>query len=192
MLQNRLSKSTKEAIFVILLMLIPFLSPAMSLFLGLIVAFTIGNPFIHHNKVFTTLLLQASVVGLGFGMNLTHAMEAGKTSILFTFFSIAITMSLGLIIGKWLKVSKDTKVLVSGGTAICGGSAIAALGPVIGAKEKDMTVALGNIFVRNAAALFIFPIVGDWLAKSDTQYGNCGPIAIHDTSSVCGAVATSM
>ena len=190
MLQNRLSKSSKEAIFVILLMFIPFLSPAMSLFLGLIVAFTIGNPFIHHNKVFTTLLLQASVVGLGFGMNLNTAMEAGKTSILFTFCSILITMSLGLLIGKWLKVRKDTKVLVSGGTAICGGSAIAALGPVIGANEKDMTVSLGTIFVLNAAALFLFPVVGNWLQMTDSQFGYWCAIAIHDTSSVVGAAAT--
>ena len=89
-----LSKGNRETIFVILLMFIPFLTPAMALFLGLIVAFTIGNPFIHHNKVFTTLLLQASVVGLGFGMNLESALIAGKTSIGFTFLSILITMSL--------------------------------------------------------------------------------------------------
>ena len=99
-------------------------------------------------------------------------------------------MSLGLLLGKWLGVGKDTRVLVSGGTAICGGSAIAALGPVIGAKEKDMTVALGTIFVLNAAALFIFPVVGNWLAMSDSQFGYWCAIAIHDTSSVVGAAAT--
>lgn len=159
-------------------------------FLGLIVALTIGNPFIKHNKVFTKILLQASVVGLGFGMNVEQALEAGKTGFIFTVFSIAITIGLGLLIGRWLKVGKDTRLLVSGGTAICGGSAIAALGPVINAKDKDMTVALGTIFMLNALALFIFPPLGRWLGMDDTQFGYWCAIAIHDTSSVVGAAAT--
>ncbi len=187
---RKISHQTKETIFVILLFVVPFLSPGLALLMGLVVALTIGNPFIQHNKVLTKILLQASVVGLGFGMNLEQAVSAGKTGIIFTIFSIAITMGVGLIVGKLLKLNKDTTILVSGGTAICGGSAIAALGPVIKAKDKDMTVALGTIFMLNAAALFIFPSVGNWLNMSDTQFGYWCAIAIHDTSSVVGAAAT--
>ncbi len=185
-----ISDKSKEVIFIILLLLVPFLSPALALFLGLVVALTIGNPFIKHNKVFTKILLQAAVVGLGFGMNLETALEAGKTGILFTIFSIAITMGLGLWFGRMLKINRDTATLVSGGTAICGGSAIAAIGPVIDAKDKDMTVALGTIFMLNAAALFLFPVIGQWLSMSDSQFGYWCAIAIHDTSSVVGAAAT--
>lgn len=158
--------------------------------LGLIVALTIGNPFIQHNKIFTKILLQASVVGLGFGVHLNEALAAGKDGFIFTIFSIAITMGLGLWIGRLLHVNKDTRTLVAGGTAICGGSAIAALGPVINAKDKDMTVALGTIFMLNAIALFIFPPIGNLLHMDDTQFGYWCAIAIHDTSSVVGAAAT--
>ena len=180
----------RETIFVILLFFIPFLSPGLSLLLGLIVALTIGNPFIQHNKIFTKILLQASVVGLGFGVHLNEALAAGKDGFIFTIFSIAITMGLGLWIGRMLHVNKDTRTLVAGGTAICGGSAIAALGPVINAKDKDMTVALGTIFMLNAIALFIFPPIGNLLHMDDTQFGYWCAIAIHDTSSVVGAAAT--
>lgn len=127
MLKDKLSQKTRETIFIILLFLVPFLSPATALLCGLIVAFTVGNPFIQHNKIFTKILLQASVVGLGFGMNLEEALIAGKTGFIFTLFSITLTMLLGLFIGKLLKVDTQTKTLISGGTAICGGSAIAAL-----------------------------------------------------------------
>lgn len=184
-----LSQKNRETIFIILLFLVPFLTPATALLSGLIVAFTIGNPFVQHNKVFTKILLQASVVGLGFGMNLTEAMEAGKTGFVFTIFSIALTMGLGLWIGKLLKVNVGTRTLVSGGTAICGGSAIAAIAPVIKAKDNDMTVALGTIFALNAIALFIFPLLGNLLGMSDTEFGYWCAIAIHDTSSVVGAAA---
>ena len=185
----KLSQKTRETIFVILLFLVPFLTPATALLSGLIVAFTVGNPFIQHNKIFTKILLQASVVGLGFGMNLTEAMEAGKTGFVFTIFSIALTMGLGLWIGKLLKVNIGTRTLVSGGTAICGGSAIAAIAPVIKAKDNDMTVALGTIFALNAIALFVFPVLGNWLGMNDTEFGYWCAIAIHDTSSVVGAAA---
>ena len=185
-----MSQKMRETIFVILLFFIPFLSPGLSLLLGLIVALTIGNPFIQHNKIFTKILLQASVVGLGFGVHLNEALAAGKDGFIFTIFSIAITMGLGLWIGRLLHVNKDTRTLVAGGTAICGGSAIAALGPVINAKDKNMTVALGTIFMLNAIALFIFPPIGNLLHMDDTQFGYWCAIAIHDTSSVVGAAAT--
>ena len=185
----QLSQKSRETIFIILLFLVPFLTPATALLSGLIVAFTIGNPFVQHNKIFTKILLQVSVVGLGFGMNLTEAMEAGKTGFVFTIFSIALTMGLGVLIGKLLKVNTGTRTLVSGGTAICGGSAIAAIAPVIKAKDNDMTVALGTIFALNAIALFIFPPLGNLLEMNDTEFGYWCAIAIHDTSSVVGAAA---
>ena len=111
MIQLQLSQKNREIIFVLLLFVIPFLSPGLALLLGLIVALTMGNPFIQHNKVFTKILLQASVVGLGFGMNIEQAISAGKTGIIFTIFSIAITMGLGLLFGKLLKINKDTTPL---------------------------------------------------------------------------------
>lgn len=185
-----LSQKTKETVFIILLFTIPFLSSGLALLLGIGVAFTMGNPFIQHNKIFTKILLQAAVVGLGFGVNVQEAIVAGKTGVVFTIFSIAITIGLGLIIGKYLKVNKDTRLLVSGGTAICGGSAIAALSQVIDAKEEDMSVALGTIFTLNAVALFLFPPIGKCLSMTDSQFGYWCALAIHDTSSVVGAAAT--
>lgn len=189
MLQKNLTDHQRQTIFIILLLLVPFLSPATALLAGLIVAFTIGNPFIAHNKIFTKILLQASVVGLGFGMNLTQALEAGKTGFIFTIFSITLTMLLGIIVGRWLKVSTGTRTLIAGGTAICGGSAIAAIAPVINARDNNMTVALGTIFSLNALALFIFPPLGNLLGMTDTEFGYWCAIAIHDTSSVVGAAA---
>lgn len=188
-LQTLLSEKQRQTIFIILLLLVPFLSPATALFCGLVVAFTMGNPFIAHNKIFTKILLQASVVGLGFGMNLEEALEAGKTGFVFTVFSIALTMALGILLGKWMKVNAGQRTLISGGTAICGGSAIAAIGPVIDAHDNDMTVALGTVFTLNAIALFIFPPLGNMLGMSDTEFGYWCAIAIHDTSSVVGAAA---
>ncbi len=185
-----MQQRTRETIFIIVLLLIPFLSPALALFAGLVVALTIGNPFIKHNGVFTKILLQASVVGLGFGMNLTEALQAGKTGALFTVVSITVVMSLGLLLGHWLKINKSTRMLISGGTAICGGSAIAAIGPVINANDKEMTVSLGTVFMLNAIALFLFPPIGHLLGMDDSQFGYWCAIAIHDTSSVVGAAAT--
>ncbi len=190
MLANKLSKSTRQTIFIILLCLVPFLTPATALFTGLLVAFTLGNPFIEHNQVFTKILLQVSVVGLGFGMNISEALQAGKTGFWFTLVSITLTMTLGLLFARLLKVKRETGMLISGGTAICGGSAIAALAPVVRANDQDMTVSLGTIFTLNAAALFIFPVVGRWLGMDDVEFGYWCAIAIHDTSSVVGAAAS--
>ncbi len=185
-----ISSRTREIIFVVLLLLVPFLSPALALLLGLVVALTIQNPFIKHNGVFTKILLQGSVVGLGFGMNLEAALQAGKTGIVFTIVSIAVVMFLGISIGRLLKINKSTRTLISGGTAICGGSAIAAIGPVINANDKEMTVSLGTVFMLNAVALFVFPPLGAMMGMDDTQFGLWCAIAIHDTSSVVGAAAT--
>jgi len=167
----------------------PFAGPATALILGLIVARLTGHPYLHLNHRATRWLLQASVVGLGFGMNVQGALHAGRQGVLFTIASIAGTLTLGYFIGKWFKIEKKTSFLISGGTAICGGSAIAAISPVIKAEEKQISVALGCVFVLNSVALFVFPFVGHYLGLSQTQFGLWCAIAIHDTSSVVGAAS---
>ena len=136
------------------------------------------------------VLLQYSVVGLGFGMNLYESLASGREGMLFTIVSVVGTLVIGMLIGrKLLKVDKETSYLISSGTAICGGSAIAAVGPVIKAKPENMSVALAVVFVLNAIALFIFPSIGHWLGLSQQEFGTWAAIAIHDTSSVVGAGA---
>ncbi len=183
--------TNSKVIFIIciLLCLTPFISPAVALLLGLLFAQFIGHPYLQYNQKATTLLLQVSVVGLGFGMNVHSAMQAGKEGILFTIASITCTLIFGTLMGKWLNIDKKTSYLISSGTAICGGSAIAAVSPVIKAEEKQISVALGCVFILNSIALFIFPVIGHYLNLSQTQFGLWCAIAIHDTSSVVGAAS---
>jgi uncharacterized integral membrane protein (TIGR00698 family) len=171
----------------ILLCLLPIVSPPVALVLGLVMANVSGHPFIHLNHKATTILLQVSVVGLGFGMNVHSAIAAGSEGFYFTIGSILCTISLGALLGKWLRIQKKTSHLISCGTAICGGSAIAAIAPVIQSDEKETSVALGVIFILNSVALFVFPAVGHWLQMSQNDFGMWCAIAIHDTSSVVGA-----
>ena len=167
-----------------------FITPPVALFLGLAFALLCGKAFPAFNKKMSKKLLQYSVVGLGFGMNLQASLASGKEGMAFTIVSVVGTMLIGWFIGrKVLKVERDTSYLISSGTAICGGSAIAAVGPVIKAKDTDMSVALGTIFILNAIALFIFPVIGHWLGMTQEQFGLWAAIAIHDTSSVVGAGA---
>ena len=136
------------------------------------------------------MLLQYSVVGLGFGMNLEASLASGAEGMSFTIISVFGTLAIGWLIGrKLLRVDRNTSYLVSSGTAICGGSAIAAVGPVINAKESEMSVALGTVFILNAIALFVFPVIGRALGMGDVEFGTWAAIAIHDTSSVVGAGA---
>ncbi|MBK0380815.1 YeiH family protein [Mucilaginibacter segetis] len=174
-------------IFAIVLCLSGITGPLEALILGLVIAQFTGHPYIHLNHKATHLLLQISVVGLGFGMNVHSALQAGKQGILFTIASISGTLVFGYFMGKWLNIEKKTSYLISSGTAICGGSAIAAIAPVIKAEEKQISVALGCVFILNAVALFIFPLVGHYLNLSQTQFGLWCAIAIHDTSSVVAA-----
>ncbi|MEO6948058.1 MAG: putative sulfate exporter family transporter [Ginsengibacter sp.] len=181
--------STKKIIFILLLILCltPLISPPIALLLGIGVAQTIGNPYLYLNHKATSFLLKASVIGLGFGMNIHSAVQAGKEGILFTIASIIGTLTLGLLLGKLFKIDKKTSHLISCGTAICGGSAIAAISPVIKAGENQISIALGTIFILNSVALFLFPAIGHFLNLSQTQFGIWAAIAIHDTSSVVGA-----
>lgn len=167
--------------------LTPFISPPIALLMGIVIALFVGHPYIHLNGKATKMLLQFSVVGLGFGMNISSALKAGKEGFLFTVFSILGTLVIGYFIGKFLKIDKKTSYLISSGTAICGGSAIAAVAPVIKANEKQISIALGLIFILNSIALFIFPSLGHLLELTDKQFGVWCAIAIHDTSSVVGA-----
>ena len=185
----RINATLQQIIFVLLLLLclLPIISPPIALLLGLVVANLSGNPFLHLNHKATNILLQFSVVGLGFGMNVQSAVAAGKEGFLFTIGSIVTTIVLGTLLGKWFKIQKKTSHLISCGTAICGGSAIAAIAPVIQSDEKQTSVALGVIFILNSIALFVFPLIGHWLNMSQTDFGMWCAIAIHDTSSVVGA-----
>lgn len=179
----------KSIIFFLILIfcLTPFVSPPIALALGLGVAFTFGNPFPQLNGKPTRILLQASVVLLGFGMNLTAVYKAGKDGVLFTIATIFGTLILGYFVGKLLKVKDKTSTLISSGTAICGGSAIAAVAPAVDAESEDISVSLGTIFILNSIALFVFPILGHSLDLTQNQFGIWSAIAIHDTSSVVGA-----
>ena len=186
-----LNENSRKIIFIICvtLCLTPFISPAIALLMGLVIAQFTGHPYLHLNHKATHLLLQISVVGLGFGMNIHSAMQAGKEGVLFTIASISGTLIFGYFMGKWLNIEKKTSYLISAGTAICGGSAIAAISPVIKAEEKQISVALGCVFILNSIALFIFPIIGHHFNLSQTQFGLWCAIAIHDTSSVVGAAS---
>lgn len=165
------------------------ISPAIALFLGLMFAIVFGTPFPKFNKKFSKYLLQASVVGLGFGMNLQKSLQSGADGMLFTIISVIGVMIVGILLGKWMKIDEKASYLISSGTAICGGSAIAAVGGVMKANEKSMAVSLGVIFILNAVALFIFPPLGHLFNMTDAQFGTWAAIAIHDTSSVVGAGA---
>ena len=167
-----------------------WLTPPVALFVGLLFAILFGQAFPEFNKKVSKKLLQYSVIGLGFGMNLESSLASGKEGMLFTIVSVFGTLLIGWFIGrKLLKVDKNTSYLISSGTAICGGSAIAAVGPIIKAKDSEMSVALGTVFILNAIALFIFPVIGKMLGLDEQQFGTWAAIAIHDTSSVVGAGA---
>ena len=179
----------RKIIFFILILacLTPYVSPPIALALGLVLAFAIGNPYRTELQKPTRILLQISVVLLGFGMNLGEVYKAGRDGILFTITTIFGTLLLGYLIGKFLGINDKISSLISSGTAICGGSAIAAVAPVIDADSEEISVSLGTVFVLNSVALFLFPIIGHALGLTQHQFGIWSAIAIHDTSSVVGA-----
>lgn len=186
------SNVTSKVLYYIfsILCLTNFANAPIALFLGLLLALSIGSPYQKTNKKLSKYLLQISVVGLGFGMNLIDSLKAGSEGMLFTLVSVTGVIFAGIAIGKWLGISKVPSYLISSGTAICGGSAIAAVGPIAKANDSEMSVSLATIFILNAIALFIFPVLGHILNLSQHQFGLWSAIAIHDTSSVVGAGAT--
>ena len=181
----------QKAIFIVLaiLCLTPLISAHIALVLGFVVAQFVGNPFEQTTKKLTSLLLQISVVGLGFGMNTNKALEAGKEGFIFTIISITSILIIGYLLTKVLKIEKVTGYLISAGTAICGGSAIAAIAPIVKAKPNQISVALAIVFTLNSVALLVFPTVGNLLHLSQHDFGLWSAIAIHDTSSVVGAAS---
>ena len=178
-----------KPIFIVLFVccLLPFVTPAIALFAGLAFALTAGQPYPKFSKKTSKYLLQFSVVGLGFGMNLYASLQSGKEGMLFTIVSVFAVLALGMWLGKRLLIDRKTSYLIAAGTAICGGSAIAAVGPVVKADDNQMSMSLGTIFILNAIALFIFPPIGHLLGLTQEQFGLWAAIAIHDTSSVVGA-----
>ena len=167
-----------------------WVSSPVALAIGFVFAMLFGKAFPDFNKTMSKKLLQYSVIGLGFGMNVDKALASGSEGMMFTIVSVFGTLALGWLFGrKLLGVDSQTSYLLSSGTAICGGSAIAAVGPIIKARAESMSVALGVVFILNAIALFVFPIIGDALSMTMKQFGMWAAIAIHDTSSVVGAGA---
>jgi uncharacterized integral membrane protein (TIGR00698 family) len=165
------------------------LSPPLALLAGLIYGFTLAHPFHVESKRLSKFLLQASIVALGCGMNLHQVIQAGRSGFVYTAVSITAAMLLGLALGYFIDVAKKPAFLISAGTAICGGSAIAAVGPIADANEEEMAVAMGTVFILNSVALFVFPLIGFFLHLSQEQFGLWSALAIHDTSSVVGAAA---
>ena len=165
----------------------PIVSPPIALFLGIIFVNIFGQVF-NADKIIK-IVLQVSIVGLGFGINLKQALQAGSEGFLFTVFSITLIVVLGIVLGYIFRIDKIITQLISFGTAICGGSAIAAIAPILKADGKQTSVSLGIIFLLNALALFIFPEIGQYFHLSQNQFGIWSAIAIHDTSSVVGAAS---
>ena len=173
----------------LLFCLTPWASPPMALLVGLLFGAIATHPYPGESRQVSKYLLQAAVVGLGFGMNLHEVVRAGSSGFVYTAVGIAFALTLGTLLGKLFAVQSRPSFLISAGTAICGGSAIAAIGPVVGATEDEMSVSLGTIFLLNSLALFTFPAIGHSLNLSQTQFGLWAALAIHDTSSVVGASA---
>lgn len=186
-----LDRVTAKIVFFVCLILAAsgYVSPPIALLIGLIYGFTLVHPFLVHSRKLSRLLLQAAVVCLGFGMNLHQIVHAGRSGFLYTAIGIATAMTLGTLLGMMFSVGKKVSYLITVGTAICGGSAIAAVAPITNAGDEDIAISMGTIFVLNSIALFVFPVIGGALHLSQSQFGLWAALAIHDTSSVVGAAA---
>jgi uncharacterized integral membrane protein (TIGR00698 family) len=166
-----------------------FISPPVALTFGILFGLSFPHPYINESGGIARALLQGSVVALGFGMNLHELLQAGRSGFLYTALGISFALLVGLTLGRALRIRGNSSFLITAGTAICGGSAIAAVGPILQADEEEMAVSLGTIFILNSVALLIFPAIGNALQLSQTQFGLWAALAIHDTSSVVGATA---
>lgn len=178
-------------VFVLLLLISSsgFISPPVALVLGIVYGLALPHAFGKQAKIASRWLLQLSVIGLGFGMNLHQVIQAGRSGFLYTMLGITFALLVGMALGALFGVQRVPAFLISTGTAICGGSAIAAVGPITHATDEEMGVALGTIFVLNSIALLIFPAIGAYLKMTQSQFGLWAALAIHDTSSVVGAAA---
>lgn len=185
------NEMTRKVFFIVLavLCLTPLISSPIALALGFALAVFMGNPFEKHLHQYIHLLLQISIVGLGFGLKLDEALKAGKTGLMLTIVSIVTVMVLGYFLGKIFKLERPLSYLLSAGTAICGGSAIAAVSPIIKPSTKQISLALAIVFTLNSIALFVYPAIGHLLNLSQEQFGLWCAVGIHDTSSVVGAAS---
>lgn len=174
-------------IILALLTLTPIFNAPMALVVGIVFSLLFGNPFIKKSASFSKTLLQLSIVGMGFGLNAVTAFEVSKDGFLITIATIALVFGLGFLFNKFFKIEKITALLISSGTAICGGSAIASVSPIVKARNEQISIAIGVVFLLNAIALLVFPFIGHILGLSQYQFGLWAAIAIHDTSSVVGA-----
>lgn len=165
------------------------LSPPLALSLGIIFGLSFAHPYSSGTRVAARILLQICVVALGFGMNLREVVKAGRSGFVYTVIGISFAIVVGLALGKLLQVRGNSSFLITAGTAICGGSAIAAVGPILHADDEEMAVSLGTVFILNSVALLLFPPIGGLLHLSQSQFGLWAALAIHDTSSVVGAAA---
>lgn len=185
-----LARMGAQIVFISILVVLAYLnSPTLALAAGLVFGLVLTHPYPKQAKSYSKILLQVSVVGLGFGMNLSEVARAGRSGFLYTALGITATLILGYWLGRILNVEPTAALLISVGTAICGGSAIAAVGPAAGAKDEEMSVSLGTVFILNAIGLILFPLIGASMGLSQTQFGLWAALAIHDTSSVVGATA---
>ena len=182
----------RKGLFFLLLAasLLPFVSTGAGLAMGIAFSFLVGNPWPDQTSRFSKDLLKISVVGLGFGIQLAEVWRIGRSSLVYTFVGIVGTLVAGTLLGRALKMRQSTSTLVSFGTAICGGSAIAAMAPVVQAENEDVAVSLATVFTLNSVALFLFPVIGHFLHLGQEAFGIWAGVAIHDTSSVVGAAST--
>jgi len=176
-------------ILALILCLSGWISPPVALSLGIMFGLSVRHPYPHFSRSAARILLQVSVVALGFGMNLHEIVKAGRSGFIYTALGISFSLIVGLALGKFLRIGGNASYLITAGTAICGGSAIAAIGPILHADDEEMAVSLGTVFILNSIALLAFPPVGNILHLTQSQFGLWAALAIHDTSSVVGAAA---
>ena len=169
---------------------LPSISTAHALVAGILFSLLFENPWPEKTAIWSRTLLQVSVVGLGFGLSATEVWQVGKSSVVYTVVGIAMTLVVGILIGRWCNAGRNTSILIAVGTAICGGSAIAAMAPVIRSEDDETAIALATVFTLNAVALLLFPLAGHYLGLSQQQFGLWAGLAIHDTSSVVGAASS--
>lgn len=184
--------AVQKILFVLILIVcaLPSVATAHALVAGILFSLLLENPWPKQSAIWSKNLLQISVVGLGFGLSVSEVWQVGKSSVVYTVVGIAMTLALGVLIGRWFNAGRNTSILIAVGTAICGGSAIAAMAPVIRSEDDETAIALATVFTLNAVALLLFPLAGHYLGLSQQQFGLWAGLAIHDTSSVVGAAYT--
>ena len=173
-----------------ILALTPLATPAVALAAGIVFSLVVGNKWSHVTGSASSGLLKVAIVALGFGIPLDRLLSAGATGFVYTLLLTVFAIAVGLQLGRWMGIERSLTILITAGTSICGGSAIAAVGPAIGASRESMSVSLATVFVFNAVALYIFPPIGHLVGLSEHQFGIWAALAIHDTSSVVGAAAS--